>query len=397
MELLDPVEVRVLGALLEKEATTPEYYPLSLNALVNACNQKSNRDPVVEYDGDTVSDAIERLRQKKLALIVTGSGRVTKYGQRISETLNLGRRELAVLCTLLLRGPQTLGEIKDRSERMYAFADLSETEIVLEKLADSPAGSFLKKLPRQAGTKGGPLRTPAFRRTGGGNRFRIRSRACPVQSGPTRDGTPAVAQRVQRTQTTIRNLGSATALASHCAGNQAYEQDRQYQSRNRHVGPVSLQDESYQGYRHTRNGRGNQEQDSELDNGTRAQCNGAFHNLRYDAIDTGLAGEMTIVRRFATVPGKVVNTARENHRRCDEHAGPQQYADNAFDAGIRYSWRAHIRPLIPFHIISSAITPTTIANTRRKSVTGSRARKRAPIMDPANTPSITGMAIAGFT
>jgi hypothetical protein len=153
MELLDPVEVRVLGALLEKEATTPEYYPLSLNALVNACNQKSNRDPVVEYDGDTVSDALERLRQKKLALIVMGSGRVTKYGQRISETLNLGRRELAVLCMLLLRGPQTLGEIKDRSERMYAFADLSETEIVLDKLADSPAGSLLKKLPRQAGQK----------------------------------------------------------------------------------------------------------------------------------------------------------------------------------------------------------------------------------------------------
>ena len=153
MELLDAAEVRVLGALIEKEATTPEYYPLSLNALVNACNQKSNREPVVEYDGDVVSDAIERLRQKKLALVVTGSGRVVKYGQRISETLNLGRRELAVLCTLLLRGPQTLGEIKDRSERIYAFADLSETEIVLEKLAEWPDGGLLKKLPRQPGHK----------------------------------------------------------------------------------------------------------------------------------------------------------------------------------------------------------------------------------------------------
>ena len=153
MELLDAAEVRVLGALLEKEATTPEYYPLSLNALVNACNQKSNREPVVEYDGDQVSDAIERLRQKRLGLIVTGSGRVVKYGQRISETLNLGRREMAVLCTLLLRGPQTLGEIKDRSERMYAFADLSEAEIVLEKLAEWPGGGLLKKLPRQPGQK----------------------------------------------------------------------------------------------------------------------------------------------------------------------------------------------------------------------------------------------------
>src|ERR1700685_1762115 len=134
MELLDPVEVRVLGALLEKEATTPEYYPLSLNALVNACNQKSNRDPVVDYDEDTVYDAVNRLREKKLALTITGSGRVNKYSQRISETLNLGRRELAVLCTLLLRGPQTLGEIKDRSERMFSFADPSEAESVLDRL-----------------------------------------------------------------------------------------------------------------------------------------------------------------------------------------------------------------------------------------------------------------------
>jgi uncharacterized protein len=153
MELLDPVEVRVLGALIEKEATTPEYYPLSLNALVNACNQKSNRDPVVEYDPDTVEDAVERLREKKLALTIVGSRRVKKYAQRISETLNLGRRELAVLCTLLLRGPQTLGEVKDRSERMFALADPAEAERVLDKLAEWPEHALLKKLPRQPGQK----------------------------------------------------------------------------------------------------------------------------------------------------------------------------------------------------------------------------------------------------
>ncbi|MGI9075176.1 MAG: YceH family protein [Bryobacteraceae bacterium] len=153
MELLDPVEVRVLGALIEKEATTPEYYPLSLNALVNACNQKSNRDPVVEYDQDTVEDAVERLRENKLALTIVGSGRVKKYAQRISETLNLGRRELAVLCTLLLRGPQTLGEIKDRSERMFALADPAEAERVLDKLAEWPEHALLKKLSRQPGQK----------------------------------------------------------------------------------------------------------------------------------------------------------------------------------------------------------------------------------------------------
>ena len=153
MEILDPAEVRVLGALIEKEATTPEYYPLSLNALVNACNQKSNRDPVVDFDEHTVSAAVNRLREKKLAFVITGSGRVEKYSQRISETLNLGRRELAVLCTLLLRGPQTLGEIKDRSERMFALADLSETENVLQNLAAWPSGPLVRKLARQAGQK----------------------------------------------------------------------------------------------------------------------------------------------------------------------------------------------------------------------------------------------------
>jgi len=148
MELLDPTEVRVLGALMEKEATTPEYYPLSLNALVNACNQKTNREPVTDYDDDTVADALASLREKHFALTITGGSRVNKYQQRISETLNLGRRESAVLCVLFLRGPQTLGEIKDRSERMFAFADLAETETVLDKLS-----SLVKKLPRLPGQK----------------------------------------------------------------------------------------------------------------------------------------------------------------------------------------------------------------------------------------------------
>jgi uncharacterized protein len=153
MELLDPVEVRVLGVLIEKEATTPEYYPLSLNALVNACNQKSNRYPIVDYDENTVRSAIERLRSKRLAMVIIGNGRVTKYSQSISEHLNMGRRELAALCTLLLRGPQTLGEIKDRSERIFSFADLEETDRVLEKLAEWPSGPLATRLPRQPGQK----------------------------------------------------------------------------------------------------------------------------------------------------------------------------------------------------------------------------------------------------
>src|SRR6478735_12491433 len=122
---LDAVETRVLGALLEKEITTPEYYPLSLNALVNACNQKSNREPVVSYDEETVLQAVERLREKGLALVSSGrESRVPKYLQRFSEKFNFDRRELAVLCVLLLRGPQTPGELRGRTQRLHEFDDL---------------------------------------------------------------------------------------------------------------------------------------------------------------------------------------------------------------------------------------------------------------------------------
>jgi uncharacterized protein len=151
--LLDSSEVRVLGALMEKEITTPEYYPLSLNALVNACNQKSNREPVVSYDEETVIDALDHLREKRMSLTITGNGRVHKYQQRISETLNLGRRESAVLCVLFLRGPQTVGEIHTRTERMHHFADLAEVELVLDKLSAWPDSAMVCKLPRQPGQK----------------------------------------------------------------------------------------------------------------------------------------------------------------------------------------------------------------------------------------------------
>jgi uncharacterized protein len=147
--LLHPVEARVLGALLEKEITTPEYYPLSLNALVNACNQKSNRDPVVNFDQATVEQALPLLREKGLLLTTTGAGsRVPKYGHRIAEKLNLGRRELAVLCELILRGPQTLGELRTRAERMHPFDDLSEVLSVIERQPE-----LFVKLPRRAGEK----------------------------------------------------------------------------------------------------------------------------------------------------------------------------------------------------------------------------------------------------
>jgi uncharacterized protein YceH (UPF0502 family) len=146
---LDSQEVRVLGSLLEKEITTPEYYPLSLNALLNACNQKSNRDPAVHYDEATVEQALLRLRDKGLLLSITGAGsRVPKYGHRISEKLNLGRRELAILCELMLRGPQTLGELRSRAERMHRFDDLAEVESVMERLPE-----LVTLLPRRPGEK----------------------------------------------------------------------------------------------------------------------------------------------------------------------------------------------------------------------------------------------------
>lgn len=153
LPVLDSEEVRVLGALIEKEATTPEYYPLSLNALVNACNQKSNRHPVVSYDEEIVLQAIERLRDKKMSAVIVGSGRVNKYAQRFSELLNLGRRELALMCTLLLRGPQTLGELAGRSDRMHAFEDLEQVEHTLERLADHEAGKLVMRLAKAPGQK----------------------------------------------------------------------------------------------------------------------------------------------------------------------------------------------------------------------------------------------------
>jgi uncharacterized protein len=151
---LDAVEARVLGCLIEKEITTPEYYPLTLNALVNACNQKSNRDPVVTFEEDDVAEAIDCLRHKQLMSVLTGGGnRVPKYGHRLQERLNLGRREVALLCELLLRGPQTAAELKERAARMHRFTDVEEVGRVLQGLTERPEQSYVKLLPRQPGTK----------------------------------------------------------------------------------------------------------------------------------------------------------------------------------------------------------------------------------------------------
>lgn len=149
---LTPVEARVLGALIEKEITTPEYYPLSLNALINACNQKNNREPVMSLDEDQVRHALHGLEDERLAGPVRGDGRVTKYEHHMQEVFNFTRSEIAVVCTLLLRGPQTPGELRGRAERMYRFEELSDVLNALNKLA-AREPALVKILPRQPGTK----------------------------------------------------------------------------------------------------------------------------------------------------------------------------------------------------------------------------------------------------
>ena len=146
---LNDKEVRVIGCLLEKEMATPDYYPLSLNALTNACNQKSNRNPVVSYDDNTVVDALDGLQACQLVR-QSNVGRVTKYEQVFSKELKLVAREQAVICTLLLRGPQTMGQIRGRTERLYAFESLDEVQETITSLKNM---ALVEELPKQPGRK----------------------------------------------------------------------------------------------------------------------------------------------------------------------------------------------------------------------------------------------------
>jgi hypothetical protein len=151
--LLDELEARVLGSLLEKDITTPDYYPLSMNALVNACNQKSNREPVMNLDEDQVRQALHALNAKGLAgSISSADSRVPKYEHRLQEAFNFTRAETAIVCVLLLRGPQTPGELRGRTERMHRFDELSDVQAALQRLLqrDPPLATVL---PRQPGTK----------------------------------------------------------------------------------------------------------------------------------------------------------------------------------------------------------------------------------------------------
>jgi len=151
--LLTEVECRVLGSLVEKEITTPEYYPLSLNALVNACNQKSNREPAMNLDEAAVRQALHSLDEQALVRSVSAAdSRVTKYEHRLQEAFNFYRHEIAILCVLLLRGPQTPGELRTRAERMHSFDDLGAVQSSLQHLLKREP-PLVKILPRLPGTK----------------------------------------------------------------------------------------------------------------------------------------------------------------------------------------------------------------------------------------------------
>jgi uncharacterized protein YceH (UPF0502 family) len=152
--MLTEIETRVLGSLIEKQVTTPEYYPLTLNALTLACNQKNNRNPVTSYSENQVSDALESLREKNLAYVFYGStSRVPKYKHVMPEVMHLNHAEMALMCVLMLRGPQTPGELRGNGSRLHEFASLEEIEETLNGLISREPEPLVVRLPRQPGQK----------------------------------------------------------------------------------------------------------------------------------------------------------------------------------------------------------------------------------------------------
>lgn len=151
---LNPVELRILGSLIEKQMATPDYYPMTLNALVNACNQKNNRDPVMNLESGEVEQGLNRLRKQRLVWQIMAHGsRTAKYEHNLAEITQLSARELAILCELFLRGPQTAGELNSRTARLIETHGLIAVEHTLKKMAEHPFGPFVTMLPRRPGHK----------------------------------------------------------------------------------------------------------------------------------------------------------------------------------------------------------------------------------------------------
>jgi len=204
--VLDPIQTRVLGSLIEKEITTPESYPLSLNALINACNQKSSREPVLSLTEDEVRQALHALEDENFVSTLHDA-RVPKYEHRIRTVLNLRRDETAVLCLLMLRGPQTPGELRSRSERLFAFDDLTAVQATLDRLAAREPASEL------APASTGPLTTILPRQPGSREaRYAHLLSGEPVQGetslpAPSEDGS-AAAQRLATLEAEVAALTS---------------------------------------------------------------------------------------------------------------------------------------------------------------------------------------------
>lgn len=203
---LDPVEIRVLGCLIEKQRTTPDAYPLTLNALRLACNQSTNRDPVVDYDEAAVRDAAQSLGRRRLARLASGhTTRATKYRHLLHEALGLPPGELAVLSLLMLRGPQTPGELKARSERLHPFTELSEVERALEGLIDQGHVARLERRPgqkeeRYAHLLGGEEEAPAAEGAPAAPGPAAAAPAAVQQSGPT------FGERLESLEAEVREL-----------------------------------------------------------------------------------------------------------------------------------------------------------------------------------------------
>ncbi len=203
---LDANEIRVLGSLVEKELTTPDYYPLSLSGLVAACNQKSNRDPVMQLAEGEVVEALDALMKRHLVSEKGGAGsRVPKYAHRLASTLfeerGLSRPELAVTCVLMLRGPQTIGELRTRTARMAEFADLDAVETTLLELATRADGPYVAELPRQPGQ-----RERRFMHLLGGEPEAAVPFTAPPQAGPTEDRMAALEEEVAQLRDEVAAL-----------------------------------------------------------------------------------------------------------------------------------------------------------------------------------------------
>jgi uncharacterized protein YceH (UPF0502 family) len=205
---LTPYEARVIGCLIEKQHTTPEHYPLSLNALTNACNQKSSRDPVLELAEATVQDTVDALMKRHYVIEKSGFGsRVTKYQHRFGNTefgdLKFSEQELAIVCVLLLRGPQTPGELRTRTERLCRFQDIGEVESTLDRLMQRDDGPFVAKLPREPGK-----REARFAHLFGGE---IETHEAAAPAGAVSAGSDAEADRLELLEALVRQLRDEVA------------------------------------------------------------------------------------------------------------------------------------------------------------------------------------------